>query len=401
MSDNATLPATGTVVRAIDKAGTVTQVTAIDIGGAGAETLLSAANPLPMSVAALPLPAGASTEATLAVVQTLLNTIAGSIQNHNAPFVDGAAGQVILGKRRDSDSTSVADGDLNTLNMDEEGRLKVSSKPASYPDITGNITAVQATIGTPVAGGTVEGDVSRASNVMALCSGTFSTVNCTFEGSLEATGDTNWFGIQAVRSNANTIETATGNLSAQPVYGWEMSVNALKRLRVRCTARTSGTQAWRFVLGTYATEPIPAAQVSATQPVSGTVTATVTAGTVNPVVPATPYFVNSAATTNGALILTGTSNLSSFYATNEGASTAYVKLYNKATTPTVGTDVPEMIIPVPAAVSGVPGVANPQIGFHGFRFALGLGIAITRNAVHTDMTAIGASEVKVKLSRTV
>lgn len=409
MSDNATLPATGTVVRAIDKAGTVTQVTAIDIGGAGAETLLSAANPLPItassalpiSAASLPLPAGASTEATLAAVQTLLNTIAGAIQNHNSPFVDGAAGQVILGKRRDSDSTSVADGDLNTLNMDEEGRLKVSSKPASYPDITGNITAVQATIGTPVAGGTVEGDVSRASNVMALCSGTFSTVNCTFEGSLEATGDTNWFGIQAVRTNANTIETATGNLSAQPVYGWEMSVNALKRVRVRCTARTSGTQAWRFVLGTYATEPIPAAQVSATQPVSGTVTATVTAGTVNPVVPATPYFLNAAATTNGALILTGTSNLSAFYATNEGASAAYVKLYNKATAPTVGTDVPEMIIPVPAAVGGVPGVANPRIGFHGFRFALGLGIAITRNAVHTDTTAIGASEVKVKLSRTV
>ena len=60
-----------------------------------------------------------------------------------------------------------------------------------------------------------------------------------------------------------------------------------------------------------------------------------------------------------------------------------------------------MIIPVPAAVSGVPGVANPNIGFHGLRFALGLGIAITRNAVHTDTTAIGAGEVKVKLSRTV
>lgn len=135
--------------------------------------------------------------------------------------------------------------------------------------------------------------------------------------------------------------------------------------------------------------------------VSGTVTATVTAGTVNPVVPATPYFVNSAATTNGALILTGTSNLGAFYATNEGASVAYVKLYNKATAPTVGTDVPEMTIPVPAAASGVPGVANPFIGFHGFRFALGLGIAITRNAVHTDTTAVGAGEVKVKLSRTV
>ena len=166
----------------------------------------------------------------------------------------------------------MADGDLNTFNLDEEGRLKVASKPASYPDITGDITAVQSTIGTPVAGGTVSGDVSRASNVMAFCTGTFSTVNCTFEGSLEATGDTNWFGVQAVRSNANTIETATGNLSAQPVYGWEMSVNALRRVRVRCTARTSGTQSWRFVLGTYATEPIPAAQTHA---VTGTITANI------------------------------------------------------------------------------------------------------------------------------
>lgn len=133
--------------------------------------------------------------------------------------------------------------------------------------------------------------------------------------------------------------------------------------------------------------------------VSGSVT--VASTTINPVVPATPYFVNSAATTNGALVLTGTSNLSSFYATNEGASVAYVKLYNKATAPVVGTDVPEMTIPIAGAVGGVPGVANPAIGFHGFRFALGLGIAITRNAVHTDTTAIGASEVKVKLSRTI
>lgn len=209
---------------------------------------------------------------------TLLEVLIGSVQNHNSPFVDGSPGQVMLGKRRDSDTTLVADGDLNTFNMDEEGRLKVASKPASYPDITGDITAVQATINTPVAGGTVAGDVSRASNIMAFCTGTFAGVNVTFEGSLEATGD-NWFGVQAVRSNANTIETATGVLAAQPAYGWKLSVNALKRVRVRCTARTSGTQSWRFVQGTYATEPIPAAQVSATQPVSGTITATVAAAT--------------------------------------------------------------------------------------------------------------------------
>jgi hypothetical protein len=302
-----------------------------------------------------------------------------------------------LAVRQSADTTSTdLDGDYTLLKVDEEGRLKVASKPASYPDITGNITAVQATIGTPVAGGTVAGDVSRASNVMAFCTGTFSAVNCTFEGSLEESGDTNWFAIQAIRSNANTIETATGSLSAQPAYAWEMSVNALKRVRVRATARTSGTQSWRFVQGTYATEPIPGAQTSATQPVSGTVTATVT-----PPAPATPYFINSLATTNGALILTGTSNVSSFYATNEGATAAFVKLYNKATAPTVGTDIPEMTIPVPAASSGVPGVATLPVGFIGFRFALGLGISITGGASHSDTTAVAAGQVKVKLSRTV
>lgn len=332
---------------------------------------------------------GLSTETTLAAVQTLLTTLVGTIYNQNAPFVDGSPGQLMLGKRRDSDTTVVADGDLNTFNMDEEGRLKVASKPASYAPTTGNITAN---------GQTIFVNVERFSNLMIHCTGTFSTVNVTFEGSLNSTNGTdgNWFLVQAIRSSANTIETATGNLSAAPTYAWELSVNALKYFRVRATAWTSGTQVWTMIPGTYATEPIPGAQVSATQPVSGTVTATVT-----PPAPATPYFVNSAATTNGALILTGTSSVHSLWATNEGASPAYIKLYNKATAPTVGTDVPEMIIPVPAAVGGVPGVANPNMGFIPFRFALGLGIAITRNAIFSDTTAIGAGEVKVKLSRAV
>jgi len=222
-----------------------------------------------------------ASETTLAAVNSELNLIEGYFKAEDSPSASGDKGLPLLALRQAADTTSTdADGDYTLLKIDEEGRLKVSTKPASYPDITGDITAVQATIGTPVAGGTVAGDVSRSSNVMAFCTGTFSTVNCTFEGSLESTGDTNWFGIQAIRSNANTIETTTGVLGAAPAYAWEMSVNALKRVRVRCTARTSGTQSWRFVLGTYATEPIPAAQVSATQPVSGSVTATLAAAAV-------------------------------------------------------------------------------------------------------------------------
>lgn len=227
---------------------------------------------VPVSVASVPLPAGAASEATLEAARVLLALLSTIVSSHDDVAADGHAGVPMLVRRRDSDvEPVVADGDFTFFNIDEEGRLKVASKPASYPDITGSINAVQASISTPVVGGTVSGDVSRASNVMAFCTGIFAGINCTFEGSLEATGDYNWFAVQAVRTNANTIELSTGALSGQPAYAWELSVNALSRLRVRCTARTNGTQNWLFKQGTYATEPIPAAQVSGTQPVSGTV----------------------------------------------------------------------------------------------------------------------------------
>lgn len=139
--------------------------------------------------------------------------------------------------------------------------------------------------------------------------------------------------------------------------------------------------------------------IGATLPV-GVVGTVPVSGTVNPVVPATPYILNSAASTNEALILTGTSGLQAFYATNIGATDAFVKLYNKATAP-VSTDIPAMILVVPAAVSGRPGVCDLPIGFSGFRFALGLGIRITGAMADNDTTAVAAGQVKVILSRTV
>jgi hypothetical protein len=134
-------------------------------------------------------------------------------------------------------------------------------------------------------------------------------------------------------------------------------------------------------------------------PSGQTLSAVTTAGT--PAAPTTPFFLNSAASTNGALIITGTSGVQAFYATNIGATPAFVKLYNKATAPVVGTDVPEMIIPVPAAVGGVPGVGEFTPGFNGYRFALGLGIAVTGGMADADTTAVAAGQIKVKLSRTV
>lgn len=241
--------------------------------------------------------AGLNQETTQALALAALQALAQAVRAEDSPHVSGDTGHLLLGVRVDTDDATADDGDYTALKLDEQGRLKVSTKPASFPDVTGTITAVQATIGTPVAGGTVVADVARASNVMAFCSGTFSGVNCTFEGSLESSGDANWFAIQAVRTNANTIELVTGWLSGQPSYAWEMSVNGLRRVRVRATALTSGAQAWRFTLGTYATEPIPALQ---SHPVTGAVTGNV--GTCAP----TLYADSTAALAAGATF-TGTS----------------------------------------------------------------------------------------------
>ena len=149
----------------------------------------------------------------------------------------------------------------------------------------------------------------------------------------------------------------------------------------------------------------PAGDMGAAAPVTiqggtlGTLIAVIGAGT--PAVPATPYFVNSAASTNAALILTGTSGLCALYATNDAATPAFVKLFNKATAPVPSTDVPEMIIEVPAAVGSGLGKAELSPGFNAYRFPLGLGIAITGGRADGDTTSVAAGQVKVKLSRTI
>lgn len=335
---------------------------------------------------------------------TFLTQFNSIVKAEDSVHTSGDNGIVLLGIRNDSDASTAANGDYTVLKLDEEGRLKVASKPASYADVTGDITAIQATIGTPVVGGTVSGDVSRASNVVMFCSGTFSTVNVTFEGSLESTGDTNWFGIQSVRTNANTIETTTGNLSAAPAYAWELSVNALARVRVRCTARTSGTQSWRFKLGTYATEPIPAAQVSATQPVSGTVTANLGTGSIaagsnaigdvgiqyrsSSAAAGSPVVLSSPATPAAQALKGAAGRLFGVYVLNSNALTRYLKIFNTAS-PTLGTTSAILDIPIPPS-NGGPVFINFE---GGIPFTAAITAAITGGRGVTDNTAITLNDV--------
>lgn len=302
-------------------------------------------------------------------------------QTHDAAAGAGPIGLLMLAVRRDEATSPVsANGDYSYLVTNDEGRLKTAGAAAQFAAVTGDIVAVA---------GTVSADVSQASNLMIYCTGVFAGVNCVFEGSIDGgTNPTAWFGIQAVRSNANTIELTTGVLAAAPAYAWELSVNALSHFRVRCTARTSGTQAWRFSLGSYATEPIPAAQISGTQPVSGTVTATVVGGTVVGTLP-TASIINSAATTNGTVVKATAGTLYSIVVSNTGAAVAFLKLHNSATV-VVGTTAVAMTIPIPAGA-----VLDIGYGPQGMRYGTGICLSITNLAADADTTAVTLGQVKV------
>ena len=109
----------------------------------------------------------------------------------------------------------------------------------------------------------------------------------------------------------------------------------------------------------------------------------------------TPYKLISLATTNANVVKASGGNLYSIVAIGLTSTVRYLKLYNKATAPTVGTDVPLMTIPVPANTQG----AGISIPFSmGVNFPLGIAIAITSGLADTDTGAILANDVVLNLT---
>lgn len=366
-----TLPGTGAVVSTDLVGGEQVQVVKISNGAATVDGgLVTTANPFPVALAT-------------------------GLQTEDTPHSSGAVGIMALAVRQDSVGTLGADGDYTPLQTNAAGRLKVSAEPSAQEAVTGSITAN---------GQTVFMDTARTSNITIHCSGTFSTVSVVFEGSLDSTNGTNgnWFGVQAVRTNANTIETSTGNLSATPAYGWELSVNGLSWFRVRATAFTSGTQNWRFQPAPYATEPIPAAQISGTQPVSGTVTANIGTGSLaagtnaigdvglqvraNATGAATIHHIVSTASTNASVVKAGAGRVLGYCLSNTTAAWVYVKFHNQTTAPTAGSGV-VMTVGIPP--NGKAECAIPQ----GIGFATGIGRTIVTGATDADATAVTANAV--------
>lgn len=295
--------------------GTSTQIVKLQMGEVGVDGgLVSSTNPMHVS-------------------DSILRSV---VKQEDSPHTSGESGIPMFGIRASlDDATADADGDYTLLKIDEEGRLKVATKPASIVSVEGTATAV---------GNTILCDVRRASNVVfhvkntgsvTLAAGTF-----VFEASIDSTNGTDgtWFSIQAVRSNANTIETsiALSGITALTGYAasWEASVNAYQWFRIRCTVAVtaSAIAKWTIQRGSYATEPIPAVQSHAV-----TLTSTSVSVTTH-----TPTTYNDSVTNLGAsATFTGTSRdagatntMRKFcaYAYSDQAGTLAIEVSNDNTT---------------------------------------------------------------------
>jgi hypothetical protein len=92
----------------------------------------------------------------------------------------------------------------------------------------------------------------------------------------------------------------------------------------------------------------------------------------------------SATTTNATAVSSVPANISILHMENSGDGVRYVKLYNKASAPVVGTDVPFITIGIPAVSSS--SFTLPALV--GIDFSIGISFAITLGASDTDATPL-------------
>lgn len=98
-----------------------------------------------------------------------------------------------------------------------------------------------------------------------------------------------------------------------------------------------------------------------------------------------PRHYLSAATTNSTLMRAGKGLVKVLLPINTTSTTYFLKLYDKATAPTCGTDTPVLTIPVPNAAGAGGGVALPSAD--GLQFFNGVGFCLTGGIADNDTTS--------------
>jgi len=295
-----------------------------------------------------------------------------AVTNAGTFAVQPSAGDLTSG----SQTTKIVNG-ANTLAVDSAGAVTANTAPAqTYTyTFTGAVASASVLIG-PI-------DCSQFKE-LTLHSVAIGTGGNAF--TVQASNDsTNWINLAtssgAAGSGASTLfatsAQSAGVIICYPTYGSKF-VRIISGLAVTAGTTTCVAQ--------FSQMPSPKAFVY----VGNTVT-------VNPANSSNGFVLFnsliSSAGTNSTLVKTNSAAIGTCVLTNTTASFKFVKFFNKATAPTVGTDTPIIQFPIPPNSS-----LDISMSYCGMRFVLGLGYVITGGAALLDTTSVAAGDVLVNLS---
>lgn len=337
----------------------------------------------------------ANTTPWLVTARNVGNT--GAVLDFAGQNAASPANAILIGGQFNTTPTTLTSGNSSPLQLDSAGNLKVST-PANV--IAGptwnNATALNTTVTIP----------NNPSILGQVTVGTTITAGAlTFEESYD--NGTTWLAVPSGR----LINPSTGAQIANP-YTLVASTNlqfqivstGTTQMRVRLSTAITGTGSAAFLFtssplinevqvfqnnaanlkvdlsGTAANATAIKVDGSAvTQPVLNVLTAANNNLTYSR--------VNAAASTNATSLKASAGNIAAIDVFNVAAYMVFLKLYNKASAPTVGTDTPVWTIPLPAngAFSG-----DFTAGEY---FSTGIAYAITKLQADADTTAVAAGDV--------
>lgn len=265
--------------------------------------------------------------------------------------------------------------ELVTTEQDPQDSTKGNQRVASIP----NAPVITNGSGSTTITDILIQDVGQITDCTVHLQGTW-TGTITFQGSNDGTNYLPTLAYPLGSSNTfpSTAVTANNLYFIPTPFKW---------LRVKFTTPTSGTPSAYFC-GNRQTSPFLA--------VGGSVA--LTSGNTISLAPrntggATQFRRVSTADTNLANVKSSAATLYQVIAYNSSAATKYVKIYNKATAPTLASDTPYLTIPIPATTM----VNHPIVADIGGVMGTGLSIAITGGLPDTDATAVAAGDVYLTL----
>lgn len=109
------------------------------------------------------------------------------------------------------------------------------------------------------------------------------------------------------------------------------------------------------------------------------------------------YFVSRIVgtnTTNATLVNAAPCWFSGYSVGNINAAPVYLKIYDKATAPTVGTDVPVLVILIPGNTAGAGANVEFQTGIY---MVNGLGFGLVAGLTDGSTTAVSANEQVINI----